>query len=177
MLTRLFVIGLFSLCVTLFFQPTGSVQAAEMKIGVMNVQKVLINSVSGKAAKGKFDQKMQELQSKFKAEEEELVAMQKEIEKKSSAWSEETKQVKVRDFQKKRRELQDKSEDSRFELKNLQDKELAPILKALEGIVGNYGKSNGFTLIMDSKNGVIYSDETIDISDQLIKELDAAMAK
>ena len=150
--------------------------AAEMKVGVMNVQKVLVNSVSGKAAKEKFDQKMQDLQSGFKAEEQELVDMQGEIEKKSSAWSEETKQMKVREFQKKRRELQEKSEDARFELKTLQDKELAPILKALEGVVDTFGQNNGYTLILDSKAGVIYFSDAVDITDQLVKELDAAMA-
>ncbi len=101
--------------------------------------------------------------------------MQKDIEKKSSAWSEETKQEKVREFQKKRRELQAKSEDARFELKQLQDKELAPILKALEKVVDGYASANGYTLILDAKNHVIYSDQTIDISDKLIIELNAAM--
>ena len=132
-----------------------STDAAEMKVGVMNVQQVLVNSVSGKAAKDKFDQKMQDLQSKFKAEEQELVDMQGEIEKKSSAWSEETKQLKVREFQ---------------------DKELAPILKALEGVVDTYGKNNSFTLILDSKAGVIYFSDAVDITDELVKELDSAMA-
>ena len=162
----------------LFFSvvSVSSTVAADMKVGVMNVQKVLVNSVSGKAAKEKFDQKMQDLQSKFKAEEQELVDMQGEIEKKSSAWSEETKQLKVREFQKKRRELQEKSEDARFELKTLQDKELAPILKALEGVVDTYGKNNSFTIILDSKAGVIYFSDAVDITDQLVKELDAAMA-
>ena len=172
-LSALIVLSFF-ICFSLVSVDT--TDAAEMKVGVMNVQKVLVNSVSGKTAKEKFDQKMKDLQSKFKAEEQELVDMQGEIEKKSSAWSEETKQLKVREFQKKRRELQEKSEDARFELKTLQDKELAPILKALEGVVDTYGKNNGYTLILDSKAGVIYFSDVVDITDQLVKELDAAMA-
>lgn len=176
MLRRLITVGLVSFVLALFVLSANPLTAADMKIGVMNVQKVLVNSTSGKVAKEKFDQKMQDLQSKFKAEEEELVAMQKEIENKSSAWNEETKQVKVRDFQKKRRELQEKSEDARFELKTLQDKELAPILKALEGVVTTFGKENGYTLILDSKNGVIFFSDAVDITDQLVKRLDAAMA-
>lgn len=176
MLRRLITVGLVSFVLALFVLSASPLTAADMKIGVMNVQKVLVNSTSGKVAKEKFDQKMQDLQSKFKAEEEELVTMQKEIENKSSAWNEETKQVKVRDFQKKRRELQEKSEDARFELKTLQDKELAPILKALEGVVTTFGKENGYTLILDSKNGVIFFSDAVDITDQLVKRLDAAMA-
>jgi len=165
------------LCFTISFIAAGSVIAAEMKIGVMNVQKVLTSSVAGKAAKVKFDAKMKELQDKFKAEEEELLAMQKNIEKKSTAWSEETKQEKVLEFQKKRRELQSKTEDARYELKGLQDKELAPILKALEKVVDTYGTANGYTVILDAKNHVIFFEQGIDISDKLIVELDAAMAK
>ena len=165
----------FLFCFGVSLAAVGSSSAADMKIGVMNVQQVLTSSVAGKAAKEKFDAKMKELQDKFKLEEEELLAMQKDIEKKSSAWSEETKQEKVLEFQKRRRELQNKADDGRNELKILQDKELAPILKALEKVVDTYGSANGFTVILDAKNHVIYFDESIDISDKLIVELNAAM--
>ncbi|RZW25041.1 MAG: OmpH family outer membrane protein, partial [Desulfobulbaceae bacterium] len=42
--------------------------------------------------------------------------------------------------------------------------------------VDTYGKNNGYTLILDSKAGVIYFSDGVDITDQLVKELDAAMA-
>ncbi len=172
-----FLIFFFLFCFSVSIAAVGSSGAAEMKIGVMNVQQVLTSSVAGKAAKEKFDAKMKELQDKFKLEEEELLAMQKDIEKKSSAWSEETKQEKVLEFQKRRRELQNKADDGRTELKVLQDKELAPILKALEKVVDTYGSANGFTVILDAKNHVIYFDESIDVSEKLILELNAAMKK
>ncbi|MDP3478890.1 MAG: OmpH family outer membrane protein [Desulfoprunum sp.] len=169
------------LLVSMFFMFTGfltdGVKAAEMKIGVMNVQKIIILCDAGKAGKTRFEGKMKELQGKFKQEEETLTVLQKEIEKKSSAWSEETKAVKVRDFQKLKREFQAKTEDARYELKQLQDKELEPILKALEGVVLKYGKENGYTAILDSKNGVIYNDPAIDISDLIVKELNKSMTK
>lgn len=176
MFKKLIAVGFVSLCLCASLVSFESAVAADLNIGVMNLQKVLVNSVSGKAAKDIFDEKMQDLQAKFKAEEQGLVDMQSEIEKKSSAWSEETKQVKVREFQKKRRELQEKSEDARFELKTLQDKELAPILKTLEGVVDGFAKKNSYDLILDSKGGVIFFSEAVDITDQLVTELDAAMA-
>lgn len=150
---------------------------AETKIGVMNVQKIITLCDAGKDAKVRFEERMKELQGKFKTEQDELVNLQKEIEKKSSAWSEEKKTEKAREFQKLRRELQAKNEDANFELKQLQEKELQPILKALEGVVSEYGKKNGYTAILDAKGGVIYSDKSIDISDALVKELNKAMAK
>ncbi|MFW2367499.1 MAG: OmpH family outer membrane protein [Desulforhopalus sp.] len=159
----------------LVFMTTGSF-AADLKIGVMNVQKIIVTCDAGKKAKDRFDKKMKELQASFKSEEDGLKKMQEEIKKKSSAWSEEKKAEKVRDFQKSGRELQAKTEDARFEMKQMQDKELEPILKALEKVVDKYGKDNGYSAIMDSKNGVIYFDDKIDISDTLVKKLNEAMA-
>lgn len=155
---------------------TNSGFAADSKIGIMNVQKIIVTCEAGKAAKTRFDSKMKELQVSFKAEEDALKDLQAEIKKKSSAWSEEKKAEKVREFQKSGRELQAKTEDARFEMKQMQDKELEPILKALEKIVDEFGKDNGFTAILDSKNGVIYFDPKIDVSDAIVEKLDAVLA-
>ena len=155
---------------------TSSCFAADLKIAVINVQKIIISCESGKAAKERFDVKMKELQGGFKKEEEALKILQDEIKKKSSAWSEEKKAEKVREYQKNGRELQAKTDDARFEMKQLQDKELEPILKALEKVVDKYGKEKGYTAILDSKNGVVYFDETIEVSDAITKRLNEAMA-
>jgi len=159
----------------LLFAAQGAM-AAELKLGVMNVQKIIVGCKAGKAAKERFDVKMKDLQSTFTDEEADLKKLQAEIKKKSSAWSEEKKAEKVREFQKSGRELQAKTEDARFEMKQLQDKELEPILKALEKVVETYGKDQGYTMILDSKNGVIFFDKTIDLSDSIVKLLDKAMA-
>jgi outer membrane protein len=150
---------------------------ADFKFGVMNVQRIIVSCDAGKQAKVKFEKKMKDLKQKFKGEEESLKKLQDEIKKKSSAWSEEKKAEKVREYQKNGRELQAKTEDARFEMKQMQDKELEPILKSLEKVVAKYGKDNGYTAIMDSKSGIVYFDKTADISDVVIKELNKAMAK
>ncbi len=151
--------------------------AADSKVGVMNVQKVLAKSTVGQKAKDKVEEKIKALQTKFKSEEDALAEMQKEIEKKSSAWSKEKKDEKIREFKKQRRELQAKSEDARFEVKQLQDKELGPILKSLETIVEEYGSKNGYSVILDSKSGVIYYNKAVDVSDDIINLLNTATKK
>jgi outer membrane protein len=173
-LKKLLIVGMFFMLTGYF---TGGVQAAEMKIGVMNVQKIIAQCEAGKSGSARVNQKFKELQGRFKGEEDTLKALKQEIEKKSSAWSEETKSAKIRDFQKKQRELQAKTEDARFELKQLEEKEIGPIIKALEGVVVKYGEKNGYTAILDSKNGVIYHDPAVDVSDIIIKELNKSMGK
>ncbi len=150
----------------------GSVDAAEIKVGVMNVQKVLVKCKAGSKAKETFDKKIKEVEAQFKEEQDALVALQSEIEKKGSLWSKEKKDEKLLEFNKKRREFQSKTEDARLEMKKLQDKELEPILKAMEKVVIDYGKNNNYTLILDSKSGIVYYDQANDISDELIIEMD-----
>ncbi len=171
---RFFLAGIFFLA-TCFTLTSGF--AADVKIGVLNVQRIIVECDAGKEAKGRFEAKMKELQSKFKDEEQALKDLQAEIKKKSSAWSEEKKAEKLREFKKNGRELQSKTEDARYEMKQMQDKELEPILKALEKVVNNYGQDNSYTAIMDAKNGVVYFDGTVDISEDIVKKLNAAMVK
>lgn len=173
-LWRMVLAGIF-LIVTCFSVNSGF--AAESKIGVMNVQKIIVECDAGQEAKARFETKMKDLQEGFKEEEAALKELQEEIKKKSSAWSEEKKAEKIRVFQKNGRELQAKTEDARFEMKQLQDKELEPILKALEKVVDTFGRENGYTAIMDSKSGVIYFDKKTDISDVIVQKLNEAMAK
>ncbi len=149
--------------------------AEAQKIGVMNIQKVLLESTAGRKAKSIFENRMNELQDKFKTEQDKLVGLQQEIEKKSSAWSKEKKGEKIRELQRGQRELQAKSEDAKMELRQLQDKELEPILKMLQTVVNSYGEKNGYSVILDSKVAVLYAAPAIDVSEDVKKELDKRM--
>lgn len=146
-----------------------------IKIGIMNVQNVLVKSEPGQKAKAVFEKKKGELEAIFAEDRKTIEELKKEIDKKSSVWSKEKKDEKVVEFNKMRRDLQTKTEDGRMEMKRLQDKELEPIIKKLETVVDEYGAKNGFTAILDSKSGVVYFDKAYDISDDLIKELNKAM--
>jgi outer membrane protein len=151
--------------------------AADIKIGILNAKKAVYTCKAGEAAKGRLDEKMKEFQASFKNEEQELKNLPDEIKKKSSAWSEETKAEKVREFQKSGREYQAKTEDARFELKKLENKELEPILKALEKVVNKFGKEKGYTAVLEygTGAGVLYFAESVDITDEIIKALDAEL--
>jgi len=163
------------LCSLLSLFICSSVQAADFKVGIMDIQKVLVGSDSGIAAKKRFEEKKVELEATFQKEQESLKALQQDIEKKGTVWSKEKKDEKVLEFNKMRRDLQTKSEDFRMEMKRMQDKELEPIIKALEKVVDDFGEKNGYALILDSKSGVIFYDKAYDISDSIIEELNKAM--
>ncbi len=150
--------------------------AAETKIAVMNVPGVLSNCEAGKVAKKKVQDRMKELDAKFKAENESLVSLQKDIEKKRSAWSEQKLQQEIRAYQKKGNELKAKTEDARFELKQLEEKEFQPIVKAFEGVFKSYTEKNDIDLVFDlAKSGIVHFEKSMEISEELIKEMNTAL--
>jgi outer membrane protein len=149
-------------------------QAADSKVAVINIQKVLVDSEAGKKAKAKVENRMKELKSGMKKDEEALVALQKEIEKKSSAWSEAKRKEKAREFQKKRLSLGEKQEDANLEMKQMQEKFLTPIMKKLETVVTEVAKDKGYTVVLP-RNGVLYFDKTSDITATVTKALNAKM--
>jgi outer membrane protein len=174
---RIMLLGIICVCVGFFFSVAGTVSAAEIKIGVMNGQKVLSTCAAGVKAKAKIDEKMKGFQEKFTAEQQALVELQNEVEKKSSAWSKEKKDEKVLELNKKQRDLQTKQEDARAEMKLLQDSEVQPIIKAIQAELGKFGKAHGYTVILEAYGGVQYYEDAIEVTDAIIKELDKSMAK
>lgn len=155
----------------------GSSLAADQKIAVIEINKILATCDKGDEIKARLNDKKKELQEKFKADEEKLKELQTEIKKKSSAWSEAKKKEKVGEFQKSARELQLRSQEATNELRKMEQAELAPILKELETIVTAYGKEKGYSAILDVRAGVVYSDDSIQITDIILKKLNKAMAK
>jgi len=149
--------------------------AAESNDGIVivNIQKVLLDSSAGQAVKKVLEDKVLEFQKQFQAEQEDVEAMRVEIEKKSSVWSQQVREEKERDYQKKVRDLQTKSEDAQFELQQLEKQTMEPIVQELQKVIAEMGEKNGYKMIVDSRAGLLYFDQALDVSELVTKELDS----
>jgi outer membrane protein len=165
-----------SLIAVAFLFSTTSVFAEAVSIAVLDMQKVVLSSKLGKEAQKEIEQRVKELETTFKADEETLIALQNEIEKKSSVWSEEKKQDKSIEFQKLRRDLRAKQDDANVELKQLQEKQLAPIFKELEVVVKKFAEDNKYSMILPSQ-AVLYAIDSVDITDKVTQALNAKSDK
>ncbi len=146
------------------------------KIGVFDLQEALVKSKVGKAATEKLKSKEAGFKEKFQSEEQALRELQAEIKKKSSVWSEDKRAAKVSDFQKAERALKEKVADASFEMKQLRDKEILPIVQVLREIVPKHAKANGYDVILERNVGVAYFNDSINVTPAIIKELDKKMS-
>ena len=170
-LSSVAVVVIFLMVAVMSNAPAG---AADTKVAVINIQKVLVGSEVGKESKVKLEKKVEELKAALKKDEDALLALQQEIEKKSSAWSDEKKQEKAMEFQKMRRDLGVKQDDANLEMKTMQEKYLTPIMKKLETIVTEVAKAKGFAIVLPRTN-VLYFDKAVDITEDTTKALNAKM--
>lgn len=183
---RFAIVAIFTLSVFGLMAAAGSVGAAEknLSIATVKVQEVLAKSQVGLAAQKTLQAKADTFQQDFQKDQEELADLQKQIEMKSSVWSPEMRDEKERDYQRKLRALQTRSDDAKYELGQMQKKVMEPILKDLNDVIDALGKKKAYSLIMvdegkglASRVGLIYVDESLDITAQVIKELDARTKK
>lgn len=171
-MTVVVVAGLFA-----FGGLTGTVAAATASpnIATINIQDVLTKSVAGLEAKKVMEAEVVKFQSGLQQEKEDLDALQEELEKKSSVWSDETRQEKESVYQKKLSKFKYQSEEAQYELQQMEKKLMDPILKELKEVIAAVSKEKGYSLVMDSRAGLLYVDESFDISELIQQKLDARL--
>lgn len=180
-----FIGGLLCVCVALCASSVLALAAPERgKIATISIQKILGSSKAALDAQKVLQSEVDKFQAKFKAEEDALAAMKSEIDKKGSAWSEEARAEKEREYQKRLRDYGLKTEDAKLEIQQLEKKHMEPILKHLNDVIADLGKKNGYSLILENtmkglrnRSGLLYSDDTLDIGDLVQKELDIRLKK
>ena len=180
-----FLRGLFFVCVALCASSVLALAAPERgKIATISIQKILGTSKAALEAQKILQAEVDKYQAKFKADEDALTSMKNDIEKKGSAWSEEVRAEKEREYQKKLRDYGVKTEDAKLEMQQLEKRHMEPILKQLHNIIAEFGKKNGYALILENtmkglsnRTGLLYADDTFDVSDQIQKELDSRLKK
>jgi len=180
-----FLRGLFFICVALCASSVFALAAPEGgKIATISIQKILGSSKAALEAQKILQTEVDKFQAKFKAEEDALTAMKSEIEKKGSAWSDDVRAEKEREYQKKLRDYGMKTEDAKLEMQQLEKRHMEPILKHLHDVISEIGKKNGYALILENtmkglrnRQGLLYADDALDISDQVQKELDVRLKK
>jgi len=155
----------------------GSVNAADVaKIGVANLQRVLETSNQGKSAQEEIKKQKDQMELELKQKGGEIEELRKQLERESMVMSKEKREEKEREIRIKLNDFKSLQKRYRTQLQNLEKKLVNALLKEVSSLVEEIGKKEGYLLIIN-KPGVLYSPNSINITDQLIKQLNARYAK
>ena len=147
-----------------------------IKIGTINLQQILSGSEAVLHERQPLKDKFAEFKEKFEAEQKKIDALRLDLQKRSTVMSEKAIAQEERDFEKKIRELKRQSEDAQYEIKQLEKNVMEPILKVLHEVIAEVGKNGSYTLILENRIP-LYEDDSLDISEQVRKEMDKRLKK
>jgi outer membrane protein len=152
-------------------------QAQErLKIGFIDVQRVIAESNPGKRAKDRFQTQIKKVEADLLKERQELERLKADIEKKGPLLKEEERRNLETDFQKRSVNLQRSMGDYQEELRQREGAMMAELLKELEGVVADFGKAEKFTLILE-RSQILYSDQGTDVTNKVIENYNSRVKK
>lgn len=155
-----------------------SIQAAELKFGYIDLKEVIAKSEPGAKAMKELKQKFEGMKNELDKQKKEIDALQASLQKQSLVLSQDAKMDKELEFKRKVRDFQDMYQNYQLRMKQDEQRLSSPILQQLVTIIKNYGKKHNYTMLFDSNSsGLLYADDATNLSEQIIKELNAAWKK
>ena len=165
--------------VAAFAAAPAPVQAqAGPKIAVIDTERILLNSATGKKALADLKKLQEQKETEGKNRSQEIKDLQTKVQDGQMSLAKD----KLADMEK---QLEDKvialrrlQDDATRELNKKRDDVLAQIDQKVMPVINQAGKELGYTLIFRKfESGLIYADEAVDITNQIIQRLDGAAPK
>jgi len=158
-----------ALLLTACFAPT----EGEAKVGFLDVQKLVKESKLGKQATRDMEKLTQAREKEIAPKLKELNDLKNQVESEGTKMSEADRKAKVEEFQRLNKEYQRLVQDSKEEIAKQDRERVAAILKKAEGILIKVAKREKYLMIIKDPNVLSFLDPSVDITAEVIKELDA----
>jgi outer membrane protein len=158
-------------------------EAAEaFKMGVVDPQAVLEKSKAGKKALDGLKEYVTTRQKLLSGDEEELRSTEKTLKEQIVKLSDTEKKEKETQFRAKVQDYQKRAQEFNQELQGKQKELVDDYMKKIASATKAVAEKGGFSLVVDKGSEqtvkiVIYNKDTIDLTDQVIKEFDRANSK
>jgi outer membrane protein len=157
---------------------SGSVALAQerIKIGFIDIQRIIAESQAGKKAKDRFQAQVKKAEADVQKERQDLERLKSDLDKKGPLLKEDERRNLEADFQKRSVSLQRTMGDYQQDLQRKNNEMMAEILKELEQVVTEIGKAEKFTLILE-RSQILYSDQATDITSRVIEVYNSRVKK
>jgi len=164
------------LAVLLLLAAGPAFSADPVKIGVVDLQKILETSNSGKAAQNELKAQRDKMQADMKQRGNEIQEIEARMQREAMVMSKETREEKEREHRIKVSDFQALQRKYQGDLQEIERKLMGRLQAEITSLVSDIAKKEGYLLVI-SNIGVIYSLPSTDITERLIQELNAKSGK
>lgn len=145
--------------------------ASDVKIGVIDMKKILRESKAAKKAQSVFQKDLDAKRAVVAAKQKEIREMEEEFKKTEAKMTPEARQKAAIQLSKDVRELKITSGDMDEELKRMNNDMVQKILADVMKVVNAVTKKEEYTVILE-RSAVLDLDQAVDITDKIIKLYD-----
>ncbi|CAB1079772.1 hypothetical protein D1AOALGA4SA_7477 [Olavius algarvensis Delta 1 endosymbiont] len=144
---------------------------AEAKVGFINLQRLVNESKMGQAARDEFQKMRQDKETVVAAKLREVNELRELINKAGDKMSAQDKRTKLLALQKSNKEYQRLVSDVKEDILREDRQLVSIILQKADGVLKKVAKRLNYTIILKDANVIGYLDPSVDITDEVIKEL------
>ena len=167
-----FAVILFVLLVPFCFSQA-AFSADQVKVAIVDMAKFQQKSIAFQKIRNELRSKLQALQDKLDSEKTSLIKLEEELQKQSMMLSLDAKESKQQELEKKRRYYKYLYDELSIEMKGAEAEATKAVAKEINKVVDRIGKGSGYTIIFEKNMpGLVYFDDAIDITDEVIKSYD-----
>ncbi len=152
----------------------GALSAQELKFGYVDARRAMNECKAGKQAKTTITAEIDRLQNQITARQNELQNLKESMERQATVLTDAAKSAREREYQVKMREYQRWADEVQVEVKQKRDELEMNISKNLQKVIQQIGAEEGYTIILEKNEKVVlYVTKAIDLTDRVIKGIDA----
>jgi len=143
-------------------------QAAPIRVGVVNQDRVLNDSEEGKRLKADLEKLRNAKAATIEAKEKEIKALQDQLLNAQLSLSEDKRDEIARQLKRKRVEYERLNDDATAEFQDAANRAQARLSGIFRDAVAKYGAENGFTVILEM-NAMYFAAPSVDVTDDMLK--------
>lgn len=151
-----------------------AVSAQELKIGFVNLDRVLRDAAMAKAAQAKLEGEFTKREKELLDGDSRLKNSSERFERETSALGESERARRQRDLMEQDRELQRKRREFQEDLNQRKNEELAKVLETANRVVKQIFEQDKYDLIVQE---AVFAGPRVDITDKVIKAMNAGSGK
>ncbi|MFB3078692.1 MAG: OmpH family outer membrane protein, partial [Lysobacterales bacterium] len=148
-------------------------------VAIIDIQAAIARSKDGQAAIRDLQDKFAPKRVELEDQQREISDLQNQLRNQEKTLSDEARTRLLRTLDDKTRRLNRDNEDATAEFQQAQQDVINGIGRKILGVISEHAQENGFSLVLDissPQNPVLYANETIDITQAIIEQYDAAAA-
>ena len=155
--------------------PSAAAFAQTGKVAVIDVQRLVTNSVAGKEALARLKKLQDEKIAEGKAKNDEVDALRKRLNEGRLSLADDKISELEKQLEEKVTGLRRFQEDAEREFNKSREATFGEIERRVFPVIEQVGKEGGYTFIFNKfQSGLLYADDAADITNQIIQKFDAA---